>query len=197
MEYISPDVGYIALVVGIMVVYLALISPGSGLFEVVAVIALLIAGYCAWALRINPWAVVVLVVSLVPFLYALAASRWRPWLLSATVLLVIVGSIFLFINEKGLPAVNPILATLVSLFYGGFVYISVERMIRAMQQKPVYEINDLIGQTGEAKSEIHAQGSAQVAGELWSARSENPIGEGSKVRVIARDGFVLIVEKVQ
>ena len=35
----------------------------------------------------------------------------------------------------------------------------------------------------------------QVAGELWSAKSDKAISAGSPIRVIRRDGFVLIVEK--
>ena len=35
----------------------------------------------------------------------------------------------------------------------------------------------------------------QVAGELWSARSLKPIQAGKMVRVIGREGFVLLVEK--
>jgi membrane protein implicated in regulation of membrane protease activity len=31
---------------------------------------------------------------------------------------------------------------------------------------------------------------------LWSARSEVPIPEGSKVRVVKREGFILEVEPV-
>jgi membrane-bound ClpP family serine protease len=34
-----------------------------------------------------------------------------------------------------------------------------------------------------------------VAGELWSAKSDKAIAAGSPVRVVRRDGFVLIVEK--
>jgi membrane-bound ClpP family serine protease len=30
---------------------------------------------------------------------------------------------------------------------------------------------------------------------LWSARSEKEIPEGSSIRVIRRDGFVVVVEK--
>ncbi|MGZ9165580.1 MAG: NfeD family protein [Anaerolineales bacterium] len=37
----------------------------------------------------------------------------------------------------------------------------------------------------------------QVAGELWSARSEKPIAAGNSIRVVKREGFVLIVEKDQ
>jgi membrane-bound ClpP family serine protease len=36
----------------------------------------------------------------------------------------------------------------------------------------------------------------QVAGELWSARSEKPIAQGSAVRVVQKDGFVLVVEEI-
>jgi membrane-bound ClpP family serine protease len=53
----------------------------------------------------------------------------------------------------------------------------------------------LIGQTGQAKTEIRDIGSAQVAGELWSARSEKVIPLGSRIRVLNREGFTLIVER--
>jgi len=53
----------------------------------------------------------------------------------------------------------------------------------------------LIGQTGQAKTEIREGGSAQVAGELWSARSEKAIPASSRVRVLRREGFTLIVER--
>jgi membrane protein implicated in regulation of membrane protease activity len=35
----------------------------------------------------------------------------------------------------------------------------------------------------------------QAAGELWTARSEKAIPAGTPVRVIGREGFVLVVEK--
>jgi membrane-bound serine protease (ClpP class) len=52
-----------------------------------------------------------------------------------------------------------------------------------------------VGQVGEARTKIEEEGSVLVAGELWSAKSEKPITAGSTIRVLRRDGFVLIVEK--
>jgi membrane-bound serine protease (ClpP class) len=52
----------------------------------------------------------------------------------------------------------------------------------------------LIGSIGEAKTEINDEGSVQVGGELWSARSDQAIPLGARVRVIAREGFILKVE---
>ena len=53
----------------------------------------------------------------------------------------------------------------------------------------------LIGQAGEARTRIKDSGSVQVGGELWSARSEKPIEQGKAVRVVQKDGFVLVVEE--
>jgi len=36
-------------------------------------------------------------------------------------------------------------------------------------------------------------GSAYVAGEMWTARSDTPIAVGSRIRVIERDGLILTV----
>ena len=39
------------------------------------------------------------------------------------------------------------------------------------------------------------EGTVQVAGELWSARSDTPIAAGNPIRVVKREGFILVVEK--
>jgi membrane-bound serine protease (ClpP class) len=62
--------------------------------------------------------------------------------------------------------------------------------------RPVYDLDTLVGQVGEAKSKVHADGSVYVAGEMWSARSDKNIPAGSHIRVAGREGFILVVEKV-
>jgi membrane-bound ClpP family serine protease len=57
------------------------------------------------------------------------------------------------------------------------------------------DISSLIGERGETKTPVQAEGSVQVVGELWSARSEKPIPAGSLVHVVGREGFVLVIEK--
>jgi membrane-bound ClpP family serine protease len=61
--------------------------------------------------------------------------------------------------------------------------------------RPTHSLDGLVGQIGEAKTRVDEEGSVQVDGELWSARSEKSIPAGSMIRVIRREGFVLIVEK--
>lgn len=193
--FVNPNTAYVFLVCGVMLGLLALVTPGTGLLELGAAFLLLLAGYGAFTLGINPWALVIVLLAVVPFLYALRFHRYRLFLLGASILLVIGGSIFLFVDESGWPAVNPILAAATSILAGGFLWISVEKSIAAMQVTPDQDLGRLIGQVGEAKTKIHMEGSVQAAGELWSARSEKPIPAGSEVEIVGRDGFVLIVKK--
>ncbi|MCF6278440.1 MAG: NfeD family protein, partial [Anaerolineales bacterium] len=72
----------------------------------------------------------------------------------------------------------------------------ITRTLEAFESRPAHDLDALIGQTGEAKTDIHDEGSAQIAGELWTVRSEKPIKMGTEVRVIQRHGFVLDVKPV-
>ena len=123
------------------------------------------------------------------------SKKWRLLLLAVTILLLTGGSVFMFTGKNGFPLVNPLLAMVVSLVSGGLIWVGAERGAAAMHQAPVHNPDALVGQIGEARTEIHAEGSVQVGGELWSARSEQPIEVRSPVRVVQRDGFVLVVEK--
>ena len=78
----------------------------------------------------------------------------------------------------------------------GFVWIAIRKSIEAAYARPLHDLEGLVGQVGEARTAVHDDGSVQVGGELWSARSENAIPAGSSIRVVRRDGFIVIVEKV-
>ena len=194
---IDPNVAYVLLVIGIMLGLLAVVTPGTGMFELGALFTLVLAGYAAYNLNLNAWAIVPLALAIVPFLFAFRYGKWRLPLLAATILFVIGGSIFLFRGEDdSLIGVNPMLAVIVSALYGGILWIMVDRTLVAMNEPVSHDPQKLIGQTGEARTQIHAEGSVQVAGELWSTRSEKPIAQGSLVRVILKDGFMLVVEEI-
>lgn len=194
--FLNPNVAYLLLVSGILLGMLALVNPGTGLLEIGAFFLLVLAGYSAYQLGINPWALVILIVALVPFVYAIRGPR-RGLFLGLAILCLVIGSAFLFAGEGWLPAVNPVLALVTSLVAGGFLWLVINKTLQAHYATPRHDLSTLIGQVGEAKTRIHEQGSVQVAGELWSARSEKPIPAGSVVRVLGREGFVLLVEKAE
>jgi membrane-bound serine protease (ClpP class) len=197
MEFLlNPNVAYVLVVATAMLALIAIVVPGTGLPEVGLVLCVGLAGYSIYSLGINFWALLGVGLSIIPFIFALRAKTMRLPLLAVSILMLIGGSVFLFLDQKGWPAVNPWLAGVVSILCGGFIWIATERVLAAQGALPSLNPDALVGKIGEARTEISTEGSVQVGGELWSARSEKPIAAGSPVRVVQRDGFVLIIEKV-
>jgi membrane-bound serine protease (ClpP class) len=192
---LDPNVAYLFLLGGVLLAMLALAAPGTGLFEIGALFCIALAGYAVYNLNFNWWAIILVALSIFPFLYTIQKPKREPFLVLA-ILLVVVGSIFLFSQENGRPVVNPVLATVASVLVAGFMWFAVQKSIQASTMRPTHDLNALVGVVGEARTKIKDDGSVQVAGELWSARSDEPISAGSHIRVVRREGFVLVVEKV-
>lgn len=196
MEFLlEPNVAYLILVAGVMLGFMAIVSPGTGLFEVGAFFCLLLAGYAVYNLSFTWWALLLLVLSLVPFIYAIQRPK-RELYLGLSILLLVVGSVFLFPRSEGVATVNPIVAITASVLMAGFLWIAVRKSIEASTIRPSHDLETLVGKVGEARTRVFDDGSVQVGGELWSARSDTSIPAGSSIRVVRRDGFVVVVEKV-
>jgi len=193
---INPNIAYLLLVSGTILLILAILAPGTGVLELGALFLLLLAGWGIYNLPFNPWALVIWAVGVIPFIIAVRQSKKLIYLVIA-IISMIIGSIFLFQGETPWsPAVSPLLAVVVSIFSGLFLWIVAIKSLEADKRKPVHDAGKLIGMLGEAKSEIENEGSVQVDGELWSARSESHISIGDRIRVVNREGFVLVVEQV-
>ncbi len=193
MEFLTPDVAYVLLVAAIVLTSLAVVTPGTGVLEVAAFIALALTGYALWVLPFNGWALLILAVGAGLFVQAVRKPRAAGWL-AAAALAFIVGSVFLFRAPRGAVAVHPALAVVTSASVGGYFWIAVRKALEAMRRPPVQDMDALIGQVGETRTAVHHEGTVYVDGELWSARSPCPIPAGHPVRVVGREGFVLLVE---
>ncbi len=196
MDFIlNPDIAYLVLLGGVLLGLMSLVTPGTGAFEIGALFCLALAGYAVYNLSFNGWALIVLALSIVPFLYAIQKPK-RELYLGISILLLVGGSVFLFTADGWKPSVNPAVAALASTLLAAFLWIAVRKTIQAAAARPTHDLGILIGQVGEARSKIFNDGSVYVNGELWSARSEEKIAVGSPIRVIRREGFVLVVEKI-
>ena len=195
MEFLlDPNIAYLILLGGVLLAMMSLASPGTGLFEIGAFFCIALAGYAIYNLSFNWWALLLLGLSVVPFVYAIQKPKREPFL-ALSILMLIVGSVFMFPRTGDQAIVNPFIAIIASGLVAGFLWIAVRKSVEATSAKPTHDLAALVGQIGEARTKVNDEGSVLVAGELWSARSEEPIPAGSSVRVLRREGFILIVEK--
>ena len=191
---LDPNIAYLILLGGVLLAMMSLASPGTGLFEIGAFFCIALAGYAIYNLSFNWWALVLLGLSIVPFVYAIQKPK-RELYLALSILLLIVGSVFMFPRTANQEIVSPLVAIIASGLVAGFLWIAVRKSLEATSAKPTHDLAGLVGQIGEARTQVNDEGSVFVAGELWSARSEAPIPAGSSIRVLRREGFILIVEK--
>jgi membrane-bound serine protease (ClpP class) len=191
---LEPNIAYLILLGGVLLGLMAIVTPGTGLLEVGAFFCLALAGYAIYNMTFNWWAMVILVLSIVPFIHAVQKPKREPYL-GFSILLLVIGSMFLFAGDGWKPAVNPFVALVTSGLLSAFLWIVVRKTTQAAGARPTHDLEMLIGSIGEAKSKIQEDGSVYVAGEMWSARSDHTIPAGSSIRVVRREGFILVVEK--
>ena len=160
---LNPNVAYLLLLGGVLMAMLALAAPGTGFFEVGALFCLALAGYGIYNLSFHWWALALILISVIPFIYSFQKPK-RELYLGISIVVLVIGSIFLFPNQAGGPAVNLFVAFIASMFVAGFLWIAVGKSIQAASNRPSHDLNALVGQVGEAKTKVFEEGSVQVAG---------------------------------
>lgn len=191
-----PNLLYLALVAGIWLAALAVITPGTGVLELLALAALAAAGLGTTFLPLNLGALAVLAVGVVCFILALHLAHPQWWLAASAVTLSL-GSVFLFRLEEGGMAVHPVLALGVSLLTLGYFWMAIRSTLLTLRERPSIDPDRVIGEMAEVRTPLNPTGSVYVLGELWTARCEAACPPGEMVRVVGRDGLLLLVERAE
>src|SRR4030065_1906990 len=101
-----PNLLYLSLVAGLWLSALAVLSPGTGVYELLAVLALGLAGLGTTVVPPNPWALIPLALGSAFYLVSLRRRQEGIWL-GLSALMLSAGSAFLFRREGGGPAGDP------------------------------------------------------------------------------------------
>jgi membrane-bound serine protease (ClpP class) len=189
------NITYLILLAALWTLILGAIIPGTGVVEGVAAVCLFLSTVAVFSTPINIWALPLIFLGVVAFFLELRIPA-RGIFLLVSIALSTVGSAFLFRGPQGeLAGVSWGIAAIGSLATALFFWLAFSTYLRSGRSVVDYSADRVIGQVGIAKTDISLQGSVQVASALWSAKSEQTIPSGSRVRVVARNGLVLTVQK--
>ena len=86
---INPNVAYLILMIGVVLAIMALFAPGTGVLEIGALFMLFLAGWEISQQPINFWALLLLILGVVPFIIAVRRSRKLIYLVVALVAFII------------------------------------------------------------------------------------------------------------
>lgn len=191
-----PNVAYILITIGVYGLIYELAAPGIGLGGAVGVICLLLAFFSLQVLPVS--AVGLALMGLGVILLVLELLNPTHGLLTFGGLIAFALGSFFLIDVKENPhyariSLELIISTVgtTALFFG----VVLRKTLQAKRAKPKTGAESLIGQTGEAQSEINLRGTVFLNGELWTAESNEPIERGARVTVKKLKGNTLFVSK--
>jgi membrane-bound serine protease (ClpP class) len=199
MTFITdPNVAYLALIVGLLMLVVAVTTPGTGLAEVIAVISLAVALIGLVRLSANFAGVVLIIAAFVLFALDVSQTQHGALTLGGAVAFV-VGSLLLFPAREGGPTISLWLVGGVTLLMIAVSLVFFSALVRWRKQQRVGNAaQEVLGQRGVMKTAVAPQttGTAQISGQLWSVAADEAIGPGTEVEVIGRDGLTLKIKKI-
>ncbi len=188
----NPQVAYLLLMIGLLLVVFEFFTAGVGVAAGVGAVALVLAAFGLSDLPTSPLGLALLIVAMVAFSIDLQAGAPRVWTAVALVAMVI-GSWRLFGPPVGLPVVT------IALVSGGIALAMISgmtAMLRARFATPTIGKESMVGEMVDAVTDVNPDGMVLLGGATWRARTNRatPINAGDRARVVAIDGLLLEVE---
>ncbi|MGH8998348.1 MAG: NfeD family protein [Acidimicrobiia bacterium] len=190
----SPAVAYLLLVVGLALMVFEFFTLGVGLAGVTGALALAGSAFGFSHLPVQWWAVVLILVSTFGFAVDVQAGHLGFWTGVGGVALL-AGSLFLY---GGSPLLDVAL-WLVAVVVGGQLLFMLGGMTVAVRNRcavPTVGRDSMIGELGEARTDLNPEGVVLVRGAPWRARTRRnrKLAAGAGVRIVAVDRLLLEVE---
>jgi membrane-bound serine protease (ClpP class) len=194
----DPNIAYILLLLGMYGLIFELYNPGSILPGVVGGISLILAFYSMHTLPVNYAGLALIVFAVVLFILDLKVAS-HGLLSVGGVISLVLGSMMLIRSDSALEFVQlsfSVIITCAALSLVFFMFL-VGLGIRALRSQLTTGQEGLVGETGEAYTDLTPKGSVRVHGEIWNAvAASTPILKNAKVRVVKLENLTLTVEEV-
>ncbi len=187
----SPSVAYLMLLIGLLLIAMDFFTGGVGIGAICGAGALGLASYGLGVLPLRVWALALLALAVFGLCIDLQSGVPRIWS-GVGALGLVVGSLFLY---RG---VHPSILALIAGILGPplFMVAGMPAMVRARFSTPTIGRQSLVGEMGVALDPVEPEGTVEVRGAPWRARTNRatPIAVGERIRVVSIDGLLLEVE---
>lgn len=190
----NPNVAYILMIIGIYGLFFELASPGAILPGVVGAICLILAFYAFQTLPVNYAGLLLIIFGIILFIAEVKIISYGM-LTVAGVISMILGSIMLMKTDIPFLRISWAVILPAALFTALFFAVVIGMAVKAHKRQPVTGTEGLIGELGEAFTDIDLEGKAFIHGEIWDARSDEPIKKGERVEIVGTDRMAVIVKR--
>jgi membrane-bound serine protease (ClpP class) len=188
----NPNVAFILMLIGVYGLILEFFNPGAVAPGLVGSISLVVALYALALLPIN-YAGAALVLIGIGLMIAEAHIGAFGAIGTGGIAAFVIGALMTFPSR--VPGLNLSATVVIATVIGSaaLFLLALGALFRSRKRPVVSGDQALIGALGETVSWQGNEGRVRVAGEIWRARADMPLGDGAGVEVVGRDGLVLVV----
>ncbi len=158
---------------------------------------IIIALYSLHTLPVNYAGVALILFGIILFILELKITSYGLLSVGGAVCLLL-GSIMLINTESSLEFISLSWSVIIPsvVFTVLFFVFAIGMGVKAQARKPVTGVEGIVGEVGEAFTEMSPEGSVKVHGEIWSATSsEGKLKKGTRVVVEQVENLHLTVKK--
>jgi membrane-bound serine protease (ClpP class) len=191
-----PQIAYLLFSLGTLGLTIELWSPGAILPGVVGGVCLLLAFFAFQVLPVNYVGLLLVLFGIVLLILEVKVASFGLLAIGGLVSLVL-GSMMLIDSplpelQVGLRLVLPVASGIALV-----LLLLVRLAVRAQRQRSVTGAAGMVGDRGQALSDIPAGGSGTVSahGETWAATADEAVVAGEAIEVVAVDGLSLRVRR--
>ncbi len=195
LSFISdPNVAYILMMIGIYGMLFEIYSPGAIFPGVMGGISIILALYAFQAIPISFAGAFLILLGILFFILEVKIIS-HGVLGIAGIISIVIGSIMLIDLPSGIFSISWTTIFVVAVISALFVFGVLSFAVKARMSKVKTGREGLAGETGTATSDVFESGKVFVHGELWKARSDEPIKKGDRVVVEKVEDMILKVAK--
>jgi len=193
----DTNVAYLLLILGFYGLFFEIRSPGAIFPGVLGGIFLVLAFFAFQVLPINYAGLALIIIAIILFVLEISITSYGLLTIGG-IISMILGSMMLF-DVTGVPrelySVSLSVIIPVVIFTILFFVIALSFAAKAHKNRPTTGLEGIVGEIGEALTEIGDSGSVEVHGEIWKASAPETIKKGTKIIVKSLDHMVLTVEE--
>jgi membrane-bound serine protease (ClpP class) len=189
----NPNVAFMLMLIGVYGLILEFLNPGAVAPGLVGAISLVVALYALALLPIN-YAGAALVLFGIGLMVAEVHIGAFGAIGVGGIAAFVIGALLMFPSRVPGFALSGAVIAVAAIGSGALFLLVLAAVLRSRKRPVVTGSEAMIGSQGEAIAWQDDKGRVSVRGEVWLARANAPLAAGSRVKIVGRDGLVLIVE---
>ncbi len=192
----NPTIAYILMMLGIYGLFFELSNPGSVLPGVVGGIFIILAFFALQTLPLRAAGLLLILFAIILFILEVKVTSYGVLSIGG-IIAMFLGSIMLYEDAPGFPVrVDWRVALTLTVATALFFIFALSMALKVRLTKPTTGQEGLIGEQGQALSDIFHDGTVKVHGEIWKAYSDAPIKKGESIAVVSVKGLVVKVTQL-